>query len=64
MKKNEGNLDRILRVVGGIALLSIVFIGPKTPWGYIGIVPLITGAVGTCPLYSLLGIKTCPLENK
>jgi len=64
MQKNEGNLDRILRIVGGIVLLSIVFIGPKTPWGYIGIIPLLTGIVGMCPLYSLLGFKTCPLKNK
>ncbi len=60
--KNEGMLDRALRVVVGAVLLSLVFVGPKTPWGWLGIVPLVTGLVGTCPAYTLLGIRTCPLK--
>lgn len=64
MKKNEGNLDRIIRVVFGVGLLSIAFVGPQTPWGYIGIVPILTGLLGFCPLYTLLGISTCPVHAK
>lgn len=59
MSRNEGMADRALRVIVGIVLLTLVFVGPKTPWGWIGVVPLLTGLVGTCPVYSLLGIKTC-----
>ncbi len=60
---NEGPVDRVLRVLIGIALLALVFVGPKTWWGLIGFVPLITGLAGTCPLYTLLGIRTCPLTQ-
>ena len=63
MKANEGTIDRILRVLVGIGLISIVFVGPKTPWGWIGVVPLVTGLVGMCPLYSILGINTCPTKR-
>lgn len=63
MKVNEGSLDRAVRVVAGLVLLSIAFVGPQTPWGYIGIVPLVTGLVGFCPLYSVLGIKTCKVDS-
>jgi len=61
--KNVGTVDRVLRIVVGLALISIVFIGPQTPWGWIGVVPLATALMGYCPLYSLLGIKTCPTKN-
>ena len=50
MKMNEGGLDRLLRVILGILVLSLVFVGPKTPWAWIGLVPLVTGLVGFCPL--------------
>lgn len=63
MTKNEGTFDRALRVIVGLALLSLVFVGPQTLWGLIGLVPLITGLVGICPVYSLLGIRTCPMKN-
>jgi len=63
MKANEGTIDRILRVILGLALISIVFTGPQTPWGWIGVVPLVTGLVGMCPLYSILGISTCPVTR-
>lgn len=56
---NEGTLDRAIRVVIGIVLVSLVFVGPRTPLGWIGVVPLATGAFGFCPLYRLLGINTC-----
>ena len=59
LKRNVGAVDRALRIVLGLALLTIVFVGPKTLWGYIGIVPLLTGIFGTCPLYTILGIRTC-----
>ncbi|MDX1733927.1 MAG: DUF2892 domain-containing protein [Halioglobus sp.] len=61
--KNEGTLDRVIRVVLGLALLSLVFVGPQTPWGYVGLVPLLTGLVGFCPLYRIFGLNTCPLRN-
>ena len=62
MPKNEGMVDRVLRVVAGIVLISLVFVGPQTAWGWIGLVPLVTGLVGSCPLYTLLGLRTCPLN--
>ncbi len=58
-KNNVGQLDRILRVIVGLGLISLVFIGPKSLWGWVGVVPLLTGLIGTCPLYTLLGIRTC-----
>ena len=60
MTRNEGQIDRALRIVAGIAILSLMFIGPKSNWALLGLVPLLTGLVGTCPVYSLLGINTCP----
>lgn len=60
MPRNEGSLDRLLRVIVGLVLIALVFVGPHTPWGWIGIVPLLTGIVGFCPAYTLLGIRTCP----
>ena len=62
MGKNVGSLDRALRVIVGIALVAIVFVGPKTPWGWIGLVPLVTAALGWCPLYTLIGVRTCSTE--
>ena len=59
MKRNVGSVDRALRVVAGLVLLSLTVIGPKTMWGLIGIVPLLTALVGWCPAYSLFGLKTC-----
>ncbi len=57
--RNEHTVDRAIRVLLGLGLLSLTFTGPETPWGFIGIIPLVTGLVGWCPLYSALGIKTC-----
>lgn len=62
MTRNEGTLDRAIRIILGLALLALVFVGPQTPWGWIGLVPLITGLVGFCPLYRLLGINSCRLK--
>lgn len=60
---NEGRLDRVLRVTFGLTILSLAFIGPKTALGYLGAIPLLTGIVGFCPLYRLLGLRTCNLPN-
>ena len=63
-KTNEGTIDRVLRVFLGLALLSIVFVGPQTLWGLLGVVPLATGLMGSCPLYTLFGLSTCAVEPK
>jgi hypothetical protein len=63
MTKNEGNLDRAARVVGGIALITLAATGTVGVWGWIGIVPLATGALGWCPLYTVLGFNTCPMKQ-
>ncbi|MGD9387363.1 MAG: DUF2892 domain-containing protein [Gammaproteobacteria bacterium] len=60
MQRNEGTVDRALRIIAGLGILSLVFVGPQTPWGWLGLVPLATGLLGVCPVYSVLGIRTCP----
>jgi hypothetical protein len=57
---NVGNIDRAVRVAIGLVLLAMTVLGAIGPWGYVGVVPLLTGLVARCPLYSLLGISTCP----
>lgn len=61
--KNEGTVDRVLRVIVGLAVLSLAFVGPETAWGWVGLVPLVTGLAGTCPVYSILGINTCGIRR-
>lgn len=63
MKINEGAVDRVLRVLVGAGVLSLAFVGPQTPWAYLGLIPLLTGIVGFCPLYAVLGINTCPAKK-
>jgi hypothetical protein len=66
LKKNVGTVDRVLRIVVGLALLAGYFIYPDASyrWAFlIGIVPLVTGLVSSCPLYSILGISTCPMKG-
>jgi len=63
MKVNEGSVDRTIRVVVGLVLISLVFIGPQTPWGWIGLVPIVTGLSGWCPAYTLFGIDTCKVKK-
>jgi len=63
MATNEGTLDRILRVIVGLAILSLAFVGPQTPWAYLGLVPLLTGIVGFCPAYAIFGVRTCKLPR-
>ena len=62
--KNEGMVDRGIRVILGVVLISLVFVGPQSPWGWVGLVPLITGIIGFCPLYKIVGLNTCPLDRK
>jgi hypothetical protein len=64
MKVNEGVIDRSLRVLAGLVLIGLAATGTVGVWAYIGIVPLLTGAVGICPLYSLLGINSCPAPRR
>jgi len=59
MTANVGTLDRSFRIILGLGLLSLVFIGPQTPWGLIGLIPLITGLVRFCPAYGIIGVNTC-----
>ena len=59
MPRNEGSTDRLLRAIAGIVVIALVFAGPKTAWGWAGLVPLATALIGWCPAYSLLGINTC-----
>lgn len=63
MTANVGGIDRILRIIVGAGLLSLVLVGPQTPWGWIGLVPLLTGLLGYCPAYTLLGLSSCPLDR-
>ena len=64
MKLNVGGIDRILRVVAGLALIGLTLAGMIGVWGWIGVVPLATGLFSFCPLYTLLGMNTCPLKAK
>lgn len=64
MPRNEGSFDRSMRVVFGAAILSQAFFGLVTPWAFFGLIPLATGLVGYCPLYSFLKINTCPPANQ
>lgn len=66
LKSNVGNIDRVLRVVAGLVLLALFFVYPDASWRYftlIGIIPLFTGLFGTCPLYSIFGLSTCPVKR-
>ncbi len=56
---NEGTLDRTIRIVVGLAILSLAVVGPKSLWGLVGLVPLATGITGNCPMYRIFGIRTC-----
>ncbi len=62
--KNVGSIDKVLRIIIGLVLLSLVFIGPKIIWGWLGLIPLFTGLFGFCPIYKLLGLNTCPINSK
>ena len=59
MQQNIGSLDRAIRLIVGIALLSLVFVGPQTWWGLVGLAPLVTSLIGWCPPYAVFGLNTC-----
>jgi DUF2892 family protein len=59
MKKNIGGVERVIRIIAGAGILSLAFVGPQSPWAYLGIVPLATGLMGWCPPYALFGFSTC-----
>ncbi len=63
MKANVGGIDRILRIAIGLVLVALAVTGTVGPWGWIGLVPLATGALGFCPLYPLFGFSSCPLKK-
>ena len=60
---NEHTIERVIRVVLGLGLISLTVIGPHTLWGLVGVVPLLTGLIGSCPLYTLLGVSTCKIKT-
>ena len=64
MKINVGGIDRILRIVAGLALIALTLTGTIGVWGWIGIVPLATGLLKFCPVYSILGFNSCPMSAK
>lgn len=63
MQANEGALDRGLRMVAGLVLIGLAASGTVGLWGWIGVVPLLTGAIGWCPLYTVFGIRTCAVKS-
>ncbi len=64
MKVNVGGADRFLRIVAGLALIALAATGTVGAWGWIGVVPLVTGTFRFCPAYTLLGMNTCPMHKK
>jgi len=66
MTTNVGGIDRILRIVVGIAVLALFFVleGNARYWALVGLVPLFTGLFSTCPLYSVIGVNTCPMKSR
>ena len=63
MTPNVGGIDRVLRVILGVVLVALAVMGTIGPWGWIGLVPLATAALGFCPLYTVLGLSTCPSKK-
>lgn len=63
MQTNVGGVDRILRAVIGLALIALTLAGTIGVWGWIGVVPLLTAALGFCPLYTMLGFSSCPMKK-
>jgi len=61
---NEHVIERVVRVVAGLGIVSLAFVGPATPWAWFGLVPIITGLAGTCPIYTLFGMSTCPVNPR
>lgn len=63
MTSNVGGIDRNLRIGAGVVLVGLAATGTVGAWGWIGVVPLLTGAIGFCPVYPLLGMNTCPMKK-
>ncbi len=63
LPRNEHSIERVLRVGLGLGVLSLVFVGPQTPWGWLGLIPLLTGLLGSCPLYTAFGWTTCKVAR-
>lgn len=59
---NEHTIERVVRVALGAGILSLAFVGPATPWAFLGIIPLATGLIGSCPLYTVFGFSTCRVK--
>jgi len=64
LKVNEHPIERGARVILGVALVAMAALGTIGAWGYIGVVPILTGALGTCPIYTMFGLSTCPVKTK
>jgi hypothetical protein len=64
MTHNAGLVDRVARIILGVVLLSLFLVGPKTSWGLLGVIPLLTGIVGFCPAYELFGFSTCSANTR
>lgn len=64
MKLNVGGMDRVLRIVAGLVLIGLAVTGTIGMWGWLGVVPLATGAIGWCPAYTLFGFGTCAVKPK
>ena len=63
LPRNEHTVDRVLRVGLGAALIALVFVGPQTPWGWLGLILVVTGLLGRCPIYAALGVSTCSMRG-
>ena len=63
MNANVGGIDKILRIVAGLALIAMAVMGVGAPWTWIGVVPLVTGLIGWCPAYTIFGLNTCPMKK-
>jgi len=64
LPNNAGTLDRALRAMLGLGLLSLTVVGPRTMWGLVGLIPLGTALLGSCPVYTLLGVSTCSIRGQ
>lgn len=62
LKKNVHQIERVVRALIGVGAIALVFVGPQTPWGWLGLIPLATSILGFCPPYAMLGISTCPRQ--
>ena len=64
LPRNEHPIERVVRIVLGLVILPLAFVGPQTPWAFLGAIPLLTGLLGSCPLYTLFGISTCRIRRQ